>query len=71
MEDKNIPWLNKDKKEKLRKLCGCVNSRIDLNKVLEWVRYHEDEKNEETNKKEKIGCPITLGEYEEILRKDK
>ena len=23
------------------------------------------------NKKEKIGCPITLGEYERIMREDK
>ena len=23
------------------------------------------------NKKERIGCPITLGEYEEIVRKEK
>lgn len=42
-----------------------------LNKVLEWVKCHEDDKNEETNKKEKIGCPITLGEYEEIVKKEK
>lgn len=24
-----------------------------------------------TEKKEKIGCPITLGEYEEIIKKEK
>jgi hypothetical protein len=26
--------------------------------------------NEKKEKKEKIGCPITLGEYEEIVRKE-
>lgn len=41
-----------------------------LNKVLEWVRYHEDEKNEKISKKEKIGCPITLGEYEKIVEEE-
>lgn len=42
-----------------------------LNKVLEWVINHEDSENEEIDKKEKIGCPITLGEYEEIIRQEK
>ena len=32
-------------------------------------RYESNKVN--TEKKEKIGCPITLGEYEEIVKKEK
>ena len=41
----NIPWLTKEKKEKLRKLCGCATSRVDLNKMREELKYEEDKDN--------------------------
>ena len=39
-----MPWLTKEKKEKLRKLCGSVSSRVDLNKMREYHKYGETEK---------------------------
>ena len=42
MENKflnDIPWLTKEKKEKLKKLKGAANSKVDLNKMRDELKY--------------------------------
>ena len=42
MENKfldNIPWLTKEKKEKFKKLKGAANSKVDLNKMRDELKY--------------------------------
>lgn len=41
----NVPWLDKEKKEKFRRLKGSASSKVDLNKMREELKYG---KNEET-----------------------
>ena len=47
MENKfldNIPWLTKEKKEKLKKLKGAANSKVDLNKMRDELKDpHKDD----------------------------
>ena len=35
----NIPWLTKEKKEKFKKLKGAANSKVDLNKMRDELKY--------------------------------
>ena len=46
MENKfldNIPWLTKEKKEKFKKLKGSANSKVDLNKMRDELKYLDKE----------------------------
>ena len=38
----DIPWLDKEKKAKFKKLKGSANSRVDLNKMREELKYGDD-----------------------------
>ena len=39
----DIPWLTKEKKEKLKKLKGAANSKVDLNKMRDELKDpHKD-----------------------------
>lgn len=44
---------------------------MPLNCIWKLTKEHREYNNSVNDKKEKIGCPITLGEYEEIVRKEK
>ena len=35
----DIPWLTKEKKEKFKKLKGSANSKVDLNKMRDELKY--------------------------------
>ena len=35
----DIPWLTKEKKEKFKKLKGAANSKVDLNKMRDELKY--------------------------------
>ena len=35
----DIPWLTKEKKEKFNKLKGAANSKVDLNKMRDELKY--------------------------------
>lgn len=39
---KDVPWLNKEKKAKLKELKGSANSKVDLNKVREDMKYGDE-----------------------------
>ena len=39
----DIPWLTKEKKEKFKKLKGAANSKIDLNKMRDELKYPDKE----------------------------
>ena len=39
----NIPWLTKEKKEKFKKLKGSANSKVDLNKMRDELKYPDKE----------------------------
>lgn len=38
----DIPWLDKEKKAKFKKLKGSAKSRVDLNKMREELKYGDD-----------------------------
>ena len=44
---------------------------MSLNCIWKLIKEHCKYNKSVNDKKEKIGCPITLGEYEEIVRKEK
>ena len=44
---------------------------MPLNCIWKLIKEHWEYNKSVNDKKEKIGCPITLGEYEEIVRKEK
>jgi hypothetical protein len=44
---------------------------MPLNCIWNLIKEHCKYNKSVNDKKEKIGCPITLGEYEEIVRKEK
>ena len=40
----DIPWLTKEKKEKFKRLKGSANSKVDLNKMRDELKYpHKDD----------------------------
>ena len=39
----DIPWLTKEKKEKFKKLKGSANSKVDLNKMRDELKYPDKE----------------------------
>ena len=39
----DIPWLTKEKKEKFKKLKGAANSKVDLNKIRDELKYPDKE----------------------------
>ena len=39
----DIPWLTKEKKEKFKKLKGAANSKVDLNKMRDELKYPDKE----------------------------
>ena len=43
---------------------------MPLNCIWKLIKEHCEYNKSVNDKKEKIGCPITLGEYEEIIRKE-
>ena len=49
----DIPWLTKEKKEKFKKLKGSANSKVDLNKMRDELKY-PDKEIKIMNKKEVI-----------------
>lgn len=38
----NVPWLDKGKKAKFKELKGSANSKVDLNKMRDELKYGED-----------------------------
>ena len=50
MENKfldNTPWLTKEKKEKFKKLKGAANSKVDLNKMRDELKYPDRDMHKE------------------------